>query len=87
MMVVIFTCAILGIGLMDIGERSSMKDLMFYLVSDSVEDDVQGSKESTVKKARKIMKILNETGGDTGCLPSDDMPLPTFHIYKIERIA
>lgn len=52
----------------------------FYLVSDSLEDDVQGSKEQTLKKARKIKKALEAQNGfleQDDCLPLD------VRIYKI----
>jgi hypothetical protein len=63
-----------------------MKD-HFYLITDSVEDDVQGSKENTIRGARKTKSAMEHSLTPSGCHASDDGPMPDVHIYRIERIA
>jgi hypothetical protein len=59
----------------------------FYLITDSVEDDVSGTKENTIRNARKTKSAMEHSLTPTGCLASDDGPMPEVHIYRIERIS
>ncbi|MGC1582602.1 MAG: hypothetical protein WA766_14030 [Candidatus Acidiferrales bacterium] len=53
---------------------------VFYLVSDSIEDDIQGIKECTLVAARKSKKEWDE---ENGVLFGDDCPPPDTRIYKV----
>ena len=55
-------------------------DALLYFISDSIEDDVQGAKELTLKAARKTKKEMDR---DSGAEATDDCPAPDYRIYKV----
>ncbi len=60
----------------------------FYIVTESPEEFAGlGAKESSIRKALKTKAEWEHFITPSGCIASDDGPVPDVYVYRIERIA